>query len=96
MSNKYASNNPFFKLMELIQSRFIEKTQGKCLTSNDYTNEEKAKNVQPDWEAKYGYSMILNKPNMKEYATKEEVGDIEIALDSILTIQNELIGGSTE
>lgn len=27
------------------------------------------------------------------YATKEEVGNIETALDSIITIQNELIGG---
>ena len=30
------------------------------------------------------------------YATKEEVGDISTALDAILAIQNELIGGDSE
>lgn len=31
----------------------------------------------------------------KTYATKEELGDIETALDSIIAMQNELIGGES-
>lgn len=31
----------------------------------------------------------------EEFATKEDIGDIETALDSIIAIQNKLIGGET-
>lgn len=34
--------------------------------------------------------------NRIEYATKQQIGDIETALDSIIAIQNELIGGDAQ
>lgn len=34
--------------------------------------------------------------NRIEYATKQQIGDIETALDSIIAIQNELIGGDVQ
>ena len=34
-----------------------------------------------------------DKSQLSNYATKDDLGDIETALDTIITIQNELIGG---
>lgn len=38
----------------------------------------------------------LIKSEFAKYAKKEDLGDMETALDSILTIQNKLIGGDEE
>ena len=52
--------------------KYVAKVPGKQLSSNDYTTEEKNKlsgiqegaevNVNPDWDATFGKSMIINKP----------------------------------
>ena len=48
-------------------------------------------------EVKIGYyalsALETQKVDLTEYAKKEEIGDIETALDSIIAIQNSLIGG---
>lgn len=43
--------------------------------------------------ASIAYRDMFNNPIHETYATKGEVGDINTALDSILAIQNSLIGG---
>ena len=43
--------------------------------------------------ASIAYRDMFNNPIHETYATKGEVGDINTALDSILAIQNTLIGG---
>lgn len=46
---------------------------------------------------KFKFSALeTQKVDLTDYATKEEVGDIETALDHIIAIQNEMIGGDTE
>jgi hypothetical protein len=59
----------------------VDKETGKGLSSNDFTNEEKTKlagieaqaqkNVQPDWSATDGDALILNKPDLSIYATRD-------------------------
>ena len=54
--------------------KYVAKVPGKQLSSNDYTTEEKNKlsgiqegaevNVNPDWDATFGKSMIINKPTI--------------------------------
>lgn len=54
--------------------KYVAKAPGKQLSSNDYTTEEKNKlsgiqegaevNVNPDWDATFGKSMIINKPTI--------------------------------
>jgi hypothetical protein len=45
---------------------------------------------------KFKFSALeTQKVDLTEYATKEEVGDIETALDHIIAIQNEMIGGDS-
>ena len=62
--------------VKLLLADKVDKVDGKGLSSNDYTAEEKAKlanieagaevNVQPDWNASTGDSAILNKPTIPQ------------------------------
>lgn len=69
----------------------VNKEDGKGLSSNDYTDEEKEKLRElPDSEELYNH--INLKADSEE--VNEKLGDIEEALDKIIEIQNELIHGN--
>ena len=64
------------EFLKPVFSRFVVKQTGKDLSTNDYTDEEKAKNVQPDWEARTGYGVILNKPYLSPVALSGDYNDL--------------------
>ena len=77
--------------------KYVAKAPGKQLSSNDYTTEEKNKlsgiqegaevNVNPDWDATFGKSMIINKPTIP-------VVDVNKAyVDNALTTKADLVNG---
>jgi len=78
----------------------VDKIEGKGLSTEDYTTEEKAKlngiqsgaevNVNADWNATSGDAEILNKPNLSVYATKASVSDIEALIPSQASTNNKL------
>ena len=71
----YLDKNGLLYLWSKIKSKFVEKEDGKSLSTNDFTNELKTKldgiaagaqvNVKPDWSAGAGNAAeILNKPTI--------------------------------
>lgn len=71
----------------------VDKEAGKGLSTNDYSNADKAKlagiaqgaevNVLADWNAVAGDALILNKPNLSIYITRDEVESMIGGISSI-------------
>ena len=75
MANSYLDKNGLLYVWQKIANKFVQKESGKVLTTNDFTNDYKAKldgiqanaqvNVKPDWTAGSGNAAeILNKPKI--------------------------------
>ena len=72
MARKFIDSNALLYIFTKIKNTFVAKVDGKGLSTHDLTDELKNKldgiqagaeaNVQPDWTATEGDSMILNKP----------------------------------
>lgn len=82
----------------------VDKIEGKQLSTNDYTNEEKSKlsgiaagaevNVNADWNATEGDAQILNKPNLSTVATSGSYNDL-LDKPSVPTLDNTLTKDNT-
>lgn len=78
----------------------VDVVEGKELSDNNYTSEEKDKlagisvganvNVQADWEASSGDAFIKNKPDLTIYATRAAVQDIEALIPTQASTSNQL------
>ena len=78
----------------------VDKIPGKGLSTNDYTNEEKAKlsgieagaevNVNADWTAETGDAAILHKPDLSIYALDSDVDAIEALIPAQASTTNQL------
>lgn len=85
-------------------NRKVDKIEGKQLSTNDYTNEEKDKlagiaagaevNVNADWNATEGDAQILNKPNLSTVATSGSYNDL-LDKPSVPTLDNTLTKDNT-
>ena len=74
MARKFIDSNALLYIFTKIKNTFVAKVEGKDLSTNDLTDELKAKldgiqagaeaNVQADWSATEGDSAILNKPSI--------------------------------
>ena len=94
MAKKYLDSNGSAFLIQKIKNLLLGKVDvetGKVLSSNDYTNDEKAKlaniqsgaerNVNADWDAVTGPSAILNKPTIPS-KTSDLTNDSHFPSDS--------------
>jgi len=78
----------------------VDVAEGKQLSTEDYTTEDKSKlshievgaqvNVNADWNATIGDAFIVNKPDLTIYATKTSVGNIVVLIPSQASINNQL------
>lgn len=64
------------EILKPVFARFVLKQNGKDLSTNDYTDEEKARNVQSDWNARTGFGVILNKPHLSPVAISGDYNDL--------------------
>jgi len=69
-----------------LETNKVDKINGKGLSANDYTTEEKDKlnniesgaqaNINPDWDAESGFAQILNKPDLSDLSLKKLTGTV--------------------
>lgn len=102
-NTKYKENSLVLAVINIDDGDYFGNVLLTCIkehTSGDYNRPDVASDFYDCWSARplaadSAYADAYGNIIHKTYAKKEELGDIETALDSIIAMQNELIGGES-